>query len=244
LEISLTGRYIGTFPYYECIKCELCTTYIFLTRIVFSSVPRLPGWSFQQLIYGGVLPPPHCPDMSGPAVSPTDKLRKDSALRLGRARRGPPVTSEKPTLVIRVTKIVRLCKAQKCYQIIEMFLFSKSPLFFLKSWIIEHAYFFNHNKLTISGCLGHPLSLSFSVPSLSLVLGYESLQGFGRSVGHGSYIYARPILGTVSYHLGIPDTLAGFGNPYNYPLSIGDPPGAGESQSPSNDFAPPFLQVS
>jgi len=22
----------------------------------FSSVPRLPGWSFQQLIYGGVLP--------------------------------------------------------------------------------------------------------------------------------------------------------------------------------------------
>jgi len=77
----------------------------------FSSVPRLPGWSFQQLIYGGVLPPPHCPDMSGPAVSPTDKLRKDSALRLGRARRGPPVTSEKSTLFIGVTKIVRFCKA-------------------------------------------------------------------------------------------------------------------------------------
>jgi len=28
-------------------------------------------------------------------ISPTDKPRKDGALRLGRARRGPPVTSEK-----------------------------------------------------------------------------------------------------------------------------------------------------
>jgi hypothetical protein len=73
--------------------------------------PRLSGWSFQQRIYGGVLPPPHCPDKSGPAVSPTDTLRKDSALRLGRARRGPPVTSEKSTLFIGVTKIVRFCKA-------------------------------------------------------------------------------------------------------------------------------------
>jgi len=55
---------------------------------------------------------------------------KDSALRLGRAFRlrvvrpegsrqalgqearcGPPVTSEKPTLFIRVIKIVRFCKA-------------------------------------------------------------------------------------------------------------------------------------
>jgi hypothetical protein len=26
---------------------------------VFSSVPSLPGWSFLQLICGGVLPPPH-----------------------------------------------------------------------------------------------------------------------------------------------------------------------------------------
>jgi len=69
----------------------------------FSSVPRLPGWSFQQRICGGVLPPPHCPDKSGPAVSPTDKLRKDSALT--------PVTSEKSTLFIGVTKIVRFCKA-------------------------------------------------------------------------------------------------------------------------------------
>jgi len=69
----------------------------------FSSVPRLSGWSFQQLICGGGLPPPHCPDKSGPAVSPTDKLRKDSALT--------PVTSEKSTLFIGVTKIVRFCKA-------------------------------------------------------------------------------------------------------------------------------------
>jgi len=66
----------------------------------FSSVPRLPGWSFQQLIHGGALPPPHCPDMSGPAVSPTDKLRKNSALT--------PVTSERSTLFSWVTEIVRL----------------------------------------------------------------------------------------------------------------------------------------
>jgi hypothetical protein len=88
----------------------LFIAHITFTRMGFSSVPRLSGWSFQQLIYGGVLPPPHCPDISGPAVSPIDKLRKDSALRLGRARRGPPVTSEKPTLVIRVIKIVRFSK--------------------------------------------------------------------------------------------------------------------------------------
>ena len=75
----------------------------------FSSVPRLSGWSFQQLIYGGVLPPPHCPDKSEPAVSPTDKLRKNSALT--------PVTSEKSTLFSWVTKIVRLCKDLKIYDI-------------------------------------------------------------------------------------------------------------------------------
>ncbi|MBW2002601.1 MAG: hypothetical protein JRI30_08830 [Deltaproteobacteria bacterium] len=77
-------------------------TYISLTRLGFSSVPRLPGWSFQQRIYGGVLPPPHCPNILGPAVSPIDTSRKDSAL--------PPVTSEKPILVTRVAKIVRFCK--------------------------------------------------------------------------------------------------------------------------------------
>jgi hypothetical protein len=31
----------------------------------------------------------------GAAGSPTDKLRKDSTLQLGRARRGPPFTSKK-----------------------------------------------------------------------------------------------------------------------------------------------------
>jgi len=76
---------------------ELFITHISLKRMGFSSVPRFSGWSFQQLICGGVLPPPHCPYKSGPAVSPTDKLRKDSTL--------PPVTSEKSTLFIGVTKL-------------------------------------------------------------------------------------------------------------------------------------------
>jgi len=50
----------------------------------------------------------HLPASVG--ISPTDKLRKDSALRLGRARRGPPVTSEKLTLFIGVINIVRFSK--------------------------------------------------------------------------------------------------------------------------------------
>ena len=79
------------------------------------------------------------------------------------------------------------------------------------------------------------LFLSVLVYHLYLVLGYESLQGPRRTVGPGSYIYPCSIVGAVSYHLGIPDTLASFSSPHNYPLSIGDPPGAGESQSSSND---------
>jgi hypothetical protein len=63
----------------------------------FFSVPRLPGWSFQQRIHEGVLPPPHCPDKSGPAGSPTDTLRKDSTL--------PPVTSKKSIVFLRMMKI-------------------------------------------------------------------------------------------------------------------------------------------
>jgi len=43
----------------------------------------------------------HLPASVG--ISPTDKLRKDSALT--------PVTSEKSTLFIGVIKIVRFCKA-------------------------------------------------------------------------------------------------------------------------------------
>jgi hypothetical protein len=38
---------------------ELCISHNFVTRMSLSSAPRLSGWSFQQHIYGGVLPPPH-----------------------------------------------------------------------------------------------------------------------------------------------------------------------------------------
>jgi hypothetical protein len=69
----------------------------------FFSVPGLPGWSFQQHIHGGVLPPPHCPDKLGPAVSPTDTLRKDSTL--------PPVTSKKSIVFLRMVKIAGFFKA-------------------------------------------------------------------------------------------------------------------------------------
>jgi hypothetical protein len=68
----------------------------------FFSVPRLPGWSFQQRIHGGVLPPPHCPDKSGPAGSPTDTLRRDSTLA--------PVTSKKPIVFLGMMKIAGLFK--------------------------------------------------------------------------------------------------------------------------------------
>jgi len=67
------------------------------------SVPRFPGWSFQQRIHGGVLPPPHCPDKSGPAGSPIDTLRKDSTL--------PPVTSKKSIVFLRRVKITKFFKA-------------------------------------------------------------------------------------------------------------------------------------
>jgi len=61
------------------------------------------GLVFSATYLWGSFAPSALPDKSGPAVSPTDKLRKDSALT--------PVTSEKSTLFIRVTKIVRFCKA-------------------------------------------------------------------------------------------------------------------------------------
>jgi len=47
--------------------------------------------------------------MSGPAGSPTDKLRKDSALT--------PVTSEKSILFYRLIKIVTLCKGLIVWEI-------------------------------------------------------------------------------------------------------------------------------
>jgi hypothetical protein len=61
------------------------------------------------------------PDIGDDPGTVEEDYGKDSALRLGRAfrlralgreaRRGPPVTSEKSTLFIGLTKIVRFCKA-------------------------------------------------------------------------------------------------------------------------------------
>jgi len=58
----------------------------------FSSVPRLLGWSFQQLIYGGALP------------SPRRKLYEPEALRIaptGRGLRFPPLISCEKTAPLR-----------------------------------------------------------------------------------------------------------------------------------------------
>jgi len=71
----------------------------------FFSVPRLSGWSFQQRIHGGVLPPPHCPDNSGPAGSPIDTLRKDTPL--------PPVTSKKPIVFLSMVEITTFFEGLK-----------------------------------------------------------------------------------------------------------------------------------
>jgi len=57
----------------------------------FFSVPRLPGWSFQQRIHGGVLLYPHCPDKS-----------KDSTL--------PPVTTKKSIVFLGMVKITGFFK--------------------------------------------------------------------------------------------------------------------------------------
>ena len=86
----------------EDYHMRLCITPISRKTMGFFSVPRLSGWSFQQLIHGGVLPPPHCPDTLGPAVSPTDKLRKDSTL--------PPVTSKKSIVFLRLKKLSGFAK--------------------------------------------------------------------------------------------------------------------------------------
>jgi hypothetical protein len=96
-----------------------------------SSAPRLSGLSFQQHIYGGILPLRIAPVLSNgrPAASPIDTSRKDSTLRLSRAfrlratrhelidmslgreaRRGPPVASEKPILFYKVKIIARFCE--------------------------------------------------------------------------------------------------------------------------------------
>ncbi len=61
----------------------------------FSSVPRLPAWSFLRLIHGGVLPPPHSPRLarlrrasSGLRFPPLISREKHSGL--------PPVTQKRP----------------------------------------------------------------------------------------------------------------------------------------------------
>ncbi|MGM0384133.1 MAG: hypothetical protein ACQEQO_11660, partial [Thermodesulfobacteriota bacterium] len=52
-------------------------THILPKRGDFSSVPGLPGWSFQQFIYEGVLP------------SPSGRLSEPEALRIAPINRGP-----------------------------------------------------------------------------------------------------------------------------------------------------------
>jgi hypothetical protein len=42
----------------------------------FFSVPRLPGWSFQQRINGGVLPPPPKADSLSPFLPEREKRKK------------------------------------------------------------------------------------------------------------------------------------------------------------------------
>ena len=54
----------------------------------FSYVPRLPAWSFQRLICGRVLPPPHSPPAAELRLPPQISHEKNGGL--------PPVTSEKP----------------------------------------------------------------------------------------------------------------------------------------------------
>ena len=73
---------------------------------VFSSVPRLPAWSFLRLICGGVLPPPHSPDKSGAAFPPLISREKHGGL--------PPGTSEKtphPLALFLVMKDAALFKS-------------------------------------------------------------------------------------------------------------------------------------
>ena len=67
VSIKNRQRTPGVHPGVNALQC------ILPVLEAFSSVPRLPAWSFLRLICGGVLPPPHSPDKSGAAVSPADK---------------------------------------------------------------------------------------------------------------------------------------------------------------------------
>jgi len=54
---------------------DLCVTLIYL------KTPRLPGWSFQQRIHGGVLPPPHSPRQArGCGFPPLIRYEKTASL--------------------------------------------------------------------------------------------------------------------------------------------------------------------
>jgi len=123
---TTTKAFVSTCRSISLMRWELCMTHISLKRMGFYSVSRSKdrdlvfsatylwgsparlAWAARD---GGQV----CLLPASGGISPTDKLRKNSALRLGRARRGPPVTSEKSTLFIGVTKIVRFCKALAFY---------------------------------------------------------------------------------------------------------------------------------
>ena len=82
------------------------TYFLHEDRFFFSS--KALGLVFSTTYLRGSFAPSALPqNILGPAVSPIDTLRKDSTL--------PPVTSEKPTLVTRVAKIVRFCKGLRIF---------------------------------------------------------------------------------------------------------------------------------
>ena len=88
---------------------SLHNSYFFTEAGLFFSSEAL-GLVFSATYLWGRLTPSALPPylwIGRPAVSPTDKLRKNSALT--------PVASEKSTLFSWVTKIVRLCKALEMY---------------------------------------------------------------------------------------------------------------------------------
>jgi len=84
-----------TYSYWQVMAGSLCLV-IWVHKRAFLQFRGSRAGLFSDLSAGESCPLPIVPQ-AGPAVSPTDKPRKDGALRLGRARRGPPVTSEKPS---------------------------------------------------------------------------------------------------------------------------------------------------
>jgi hypothetical protein len=68
----------------------------------FSYVPRLPGWFFQQLIYGGVLPPPHSPPLAELRFPPLISCEKTAPSHQS-LQKSPPVASK---VLVRITEKV------------------------------------------------------------------------------------------------------------------------------------------